>query len=86
MRFKVPKHLSESAEDIGVVKAMLKDCDTAGNVLVREIFPRIGTRLKAVTAEQNLGFEYMNRSSSSSCFVGMSGLLEKTQMQRPASL
>ena len=41
MRFKVLKQLSESAEDIAVVKIMLKNCDAAGNVLVREIFQRI---------------------------------------------
>ena len=34
IRFKVLKHIFESTEDIGVVKIMLRNCDTAGNVLV----------------------------------------------------
>ena len=76
MRFRVVKLLSESAKDIVVVKIMLQSFDT-GNVFVREIFRRIGKRLEAVPAEENLGFEYMHRSSNSSGFIGIIG---KNQM------
>ena len=39
MRFNVLEHLSESTEDIGVVKIMLKNSDAARiSVLAREIF------------------------------------------------
>ena len=40
------KHLSESKEDIAVVKIMLKSFDTVGNTLVREFFRRIRKRFK----------------------------------------
>ena len=104
--FKVLKHFSEYAADIGVGKIMLQNGDTAGNVWslklnsqnepvasydlldssdwhYREIFGRIWKRFKAVPAEENFGFDYMHRSSISSCFFGNIG---KNQMQRPANL
>ena len=71
MRFKVLNHLFKSAEDIGVVKIMLRNCDTAGNVLVREISRRIWKRFKAVPAKANLRSQFVHWSSSSSCFVGI---------------
>ena len=82
MRFKALKYLSDCAEDVGVFKIMLKIVIQRETCLVGKYIGEFG-RFQALPDEEKLGFEYIHRSLSSSCFVRIIG---KNRMQRPANL